>query len=97
MKVVINIKNIHSQYHKYTGLTFEVRELMHSSVGVLLNKDKGDFNQTDFHFDEILLIDFQEEVRRCIKFDFYHKLEKLKTYSKMKGIDINSLIKNYLS
>lgn len=91
MKVVINIKNLHSQYSKYSGLTFETRDLMNSSVGVLL-KD-GNFNQTDFHFDEVIIVDLQGEVERCVKFGFNFKLEKLRNYSRMKGINIDNLIK----
>lgn len=95
MKVVINIKNLKSQYSKYNGLTFETRDLMRDSVGVLL-KD-GTFNQTDFHFDEVIIVDFQEQVKRCIKHSFGFKLEKLKNYAKIKNIDINNLIDSYES
>lgn len=91
MKVVISIKNLHSQYSKYNGLTFETKDLMNSSVGVLL-KD-GNFNQTDFHFDEVIIVDLQGEVERCVKFGFNFKLEKLRNYSRMKGINIDNLIK----
>lgn len=93
MKAIINIKNVNSQYHKYNGLTFTIRDLMHSMVGLTLNKNS--FNQTDFGFSEVIIVDFQEEVKRCVKFDFYHKLEKLITYAKVNRIDIDSLIIKY--
>jgi hypothetical protein len=90
MKVIINIKNPLSQYSKYNGLTFSTRDLMSSSVGVLL-KD-GTFNQTDFHFDEVTIVNFQDEVKTCVKHQFGFKLEKLKNYAKIKKIDIDKLI-----
>jgi hypothetical protein len=93
MKVVINIKKPSSQYHKYNGLTFETRELMHSLVGVLLKE--GNFNQTDFGFSEVIIVDFQEEVKRCVRLGFHYKLEKLKTYAKVNRIDISNLINEY--
>lgn len=95
MKVIIDIRNPNSQYHKYNGLTFETRDLMKGSVGVLL-KD-GNFGQTDFSFSEITIVDFQGEVKRCVKHDFYLKLEKLTIYANLKRIDIANLIERYES
>lgn len=90
MKVVINIKNPLSQYSKYNGLTFQTRDIMRDSVGVLL-KD-GTFNQTDFHFDEVTIVGFQDEVKTCLKHQFGFKLEKLKNYATIKKINIDNLI-----
>jgi hypothetical protein len=93
MKAILNIPNPNSQYHKYNGMTFTIRQLHHSMVSLTLNRNS--FTQTDFRFSEIIIVDFQDEVKRCIKFDFYHKLEKLKTYAKINRIDIDSLIIKY--
>lgn len=93
MKVIIDIRNPLSQYHKYNGLTFDTKDILHNSVGVLL-KD-GNFNQTDFSFNELIIVDFQGEVKRCVKFSFYLKLKKLKTYAKVRKIDIDKLISEY--
>lgn len=95
MKVVINITNPLSQYFRYNGLTFETRDLTKSFIGVLL-KD-GNFNQTDFSFSEVIIVDFQDEVKRCLKHGFYIKLEKLTIYAKLKKINIETLIKQYES
>lgn len=62
MKVIINIKNKRSQYAKFNGLTFKVAELMFGSVGVLLRQ--GNFNQTDFSYDEVIIVDIVEEIKK---------------------------------
>lgn len=94
MKVIIDIRNPLSQYYKYNGLTFDTKDITKSSIGVLL-KD-GNFNQTDFSFNELIIVDFQGEVKKCVKHNFNIKLEKLLIYSKVRGIDIDKLISEYL-
>jgi hypothetical protein len=95
MKVILDIRNPHSQYHKYNGLTFETRDLMRGQVGVLL-KDNS-FGQTDFSFNEIIIVDFQGEIKSCVKHSFNIKLEKLIIYANLKRIDIANLIEKYES
>lgn len=82
MKVIINIKNNYSQYKKYNFLTFEVKELLNDHVGVLLNRENGDFNQTDFHFSEIIIVDFEKELNKSIGLE----KERLLNYGKINSI-----------
>lgn len=63
MKVIISIKNKRNQYAKFNGLTFDVAEVMSGSVGVLLRQ--GNYNQTDFSFDEITIVDIMEELNKA--------------------------------
>lgn len=98
MKVIINIKNKRSQYAKFNGLTFEVAELMFGSMGVLLRQ--GNFNQTDFSFDEVIIVDLMEELNKTedarslkILLD-YAQLNKIELMTKTKYLT-KILNKNY--
>lgn len=83
MKVIININNKRNQYAKFNGLTFDVAEVMSGSVGVLLRQ--GNFNQTDFSFDEIIIVDFLEELNKA-KDSRY--IKTLLDYAELKKIEL---------
>ena len=55
MKAIINVQK-GSAYAKYNGLTFEVRELMSSTIALDMNGQT-----TDFNFDEVLIVDLINE------------------------------------
>lgn len=85
MKAIINIPNKKNQYSKFNGLTFEVKDLMNGQVGLIgVNKDFPN-NQTDFSFEEVIIVDIQKEV------EYYFNTwegEKLKKYCEVKNIII---------
>jgi hypothetical protein len=55
MDAIINVRK-NSQYAKYNGLTFEVKDLLENTAGLIgLNKEFPK-NQTDFSFKEIVII-----------------------------------------
>lgn len=77
MKAIINISNKHSQYSKFNGLTFEVGELMKESVGLLGLDTNYPFNQTDFHFSEIIIVDIKKEFKEHPELKSYIQIKKI--------------------
>jgi len=86
MKAIINISNKHSQYSKLNGLTFEVKELMNDSVGLVGVNPLYPNGQTDFHFSEILIVDIKKEFEEVKSYNSLIKLLKLLHYLQIKKI-----------
>ncbi len=85
MKAIIDIKNKQNQYSKLNGLTFKVKELLNNGVGLLAVNPYWPSNQTDFTFEEVIIVDIEKEV------EYYFNTwegERLKKYCESKGLDI---------
>lgn len=78
MKVIINI-NKKNQYSKYNGLTFEVKYFGCTYVGVKGLDKQYPENQCDFSFNEVILVNLQEELRLAKESTEYNALSKHQT------------------
>jgi hypothetical protein len=64
MKAIINIKNKKNQYSKFNGLTFEVKESLSYGFGLLGVNSEFPNAQTDFNFNEVIIVDVKQELRQ---------------------------------
>lgn len=95
MKAIINIKNKHSQYHKFNGLTFEVVDLLSTSVGLIGLTPNNPFNQTDFSFDEIIIVDIKNEIIKGFVEHNDEVVNKLRAYLRLNNIKLPLLWTTY--
>jgi hypothetical protein len=61
MKAIINITNKKNQYSKFNGLTFRVGDLLKDGLGLIGVNQDFPKNQTDFNFNEIIIVDIELE------------------------------------
>lgn len=82
MKAILNISRF-SQYSKFNGLTFRVGDLNNTSLGLVGLDKTFPNNQTDFSFNEVIIVSLQDEL------DTYNteKLKKLSNYCNVNKID----------
>lgn len=64
MKAIVNIKNKKNYFSKYNGLAFEVKELLSYGVSLLGVNQEYPNNQTDFTFDEVIIVDVKQELKQ---------------------------------
>lgn len=62
MKAIISITNKKSQYSELNGQTFKIKDFMKGSVGLLGVDENYPNNQTDFSFDEIIIVDIKKVI-----------------------------------
>jgi hypothetical protein len=75
MKAIINIHK-KNQYAKYNGLTFEVKYMGCTYVGLKGLDTQYPENQCDFSFNEVIIVDIQEELRLARESTEYNALSR---------------------
>lgn len=86
MKAIISITNKSSQYSKLNGQTFEIKDFMKESVGLLGVDENYPNNQTDFSFNEIIVVDIKKELELANK--GWRPSENLLHYIKVRNISL---------
>jgi len=89
MKAIITNLSKESSYYDLIGQTFEVKEVLHSNVALIIEGIT-----TDFYFKEVFIVDIEKEVQ--IAYDLSNWLSsntshysRLKNYCKAKNIITN--------
>lgn len=93
MKAIVNITNKRNQHAVYNGLTFEVGDLLSYGVGLVGLRSEFPNVQTDFNFEEIIIVDIKEVLlrhsRAYLRFGFNQKTwDNLMNYCKIKNIQL---------
>ena len=57
--------NKKSQYFNHNGKTFKIGDLLHGGAGLIGVNEQFPENQTDFSFDEILIVDIVNELAKA--------------------------------
>lgn len=83
MKAIVNVPKA-NQYSRFNGLTFEVKDVTNITMGLLgLDKNYPN-NQTDFSFNEIIVVDLVKEISDNVpNKDLFMKLTKYAEVNKI--------------
>lgn len=89
MKAVVHVEKS-AVYSEYNGLTFPVKDLLSSIIGLKMPSKYGiDREDTvDFTFDEVTIVDIKEEIAVASKRGDAQTLSNLERYCKHRRIRI---------
>jgi hypothetical protein len=83
MKAIVNV-NKNSEYAKYNGNTFEVKDVLSQRIGLII-----DGTITDFGYIEVIIVDIKKEIQ--IEYD-KHNWGSLNCYLNLKSYcDLNKI------
>jgi hypothetical protein len=93
MNAIINIKTKTSGFSHLNGHTFQVKELFSSFCAILIPSEicDGRFDTCDFNYDEIIIVDIDNEVQKA--YDNYNWGSNNKAYINLKNYCIAKKIK----